>query len=139
LNSTIDSYTMDTPLGLAVKGSHIRATRLLLEKGANVNVMIKIGLHRMSPLYVAAMDGQLTIVKLLIAAGVDANGTDYLRLPIRPATEKGYTHIVKELINAGANVNIMNGKINELMDGAYLYPEIIELLRQHGATGKMRH
>ena len=129
---------MDTPLCLAVKGSHIRAVRLLLEAGANADVKVKIEHCRLSLLRVAAMDGQLTIVKLLIAAGANVNETCCWKSPICCAARKGYIRIVEELISAGANVNIMGGKFNEVVESAYLYPEIVELLRQHGATGETR-
>ena len=129
---------MATPLSLAVKGSRIRAVRLLLKAGADADVKVKIEHCRLSLLCVAAMDGQLTIVKLLIAAGANVNETCCWKSPICCAAKKGYIRVVKELIYAGANVNIMDGKFNKVLEHAYLYPEIIELLRQHGATGETR-
>lgn len=124
------------PLCLAVGGCHIRAVRILIESGAMIggckvksdNIASVWG----TPLHYAANNGQYTIAKLLIGIGADINEFSYRNITaICAACHKGYKNIVELLIEAGANIDRPGGR--DLLEDAYLHPDIQELLKRHGA------
>ncbi|WP_353273965.1 ankyrin repeat domain-containing protein [Wolbachia endosymbiont (group A) of Ennomos erosarius] len=93
-----EEYTL---LYLAAKRGHTKIVKILIEKGANVNVIGKGGL---TPLYWAVQEGRTEIVKILIAKGakVDAAGKDGFT-PLHWAVQKGRAEMVKILIENGAD------------------------------------
>ncbi|KAF9777330.1 hypothetical protein IL306_004461 [Fusarium sp. DS 682] len=69
------SEDFSTPLGSAVLGGHTDAAKLLLDEGANVNIMYsKIG----TPVLSAVQVGNLDIVKLVLCHGADLGGERYM-------------------------------------------------------------
>ena len=58
------------PLGVACAEGHRAVAGLLLEKGADVDGRDDAGFH---PLYLAAQNGHVECVKLLLKAGVSPN------------------------------------------------------------------
>lgn len=123
-------------LCLAVGGCHIRAVRILIEAGARIDgCKVKpdnIASVWDTPLHYAANNGQYTIAKLLIGIDADVNELSYgCVTAIYAACRKGYKNIVELLIEAGANIDRPGGY--DLLEEAYLHPDIQELLRRHGA------
>ena len=56
----------------------------------------------------AAKDGSLELVKLLLDAGSELNRVSIIGMTaLMLAAEKGHTEIVKALIDAGADVNLL--------------------------------
>ena len=70
-----------------------------LNDGINVNQNID---NKFTPLLVAAKEGHIKIVELLIAQGADVN----LKLPILGAIKHNQIGIVETLIAKGANINL---------------------------------
>lgn len=83
----------------------------LIAAGADVNVRNKDGI---TPLISAAWDGEIEIVKALLAANADVNAgdSDINAGPLYRAAENGFTEIVRLLLAAGANVNARETQSN---------------------------
>ena len=111
------------PLYWATKHDNVPAVRACLESGMDVNKVLNV--EKRTALHLAAHLGNAVLVKALIEAGADVNKlaspqfflndasgkrrkrTDLLRnvTPVFDAADKGHTHVVMELIKAGADVN----------------------------------
>lgn len=90
----------ETPLAWAVKQNHTEAVKLLLDSGADPN---KAG-YRF--LRIAVEHQNLEMVTALLNAGADPNKRMYRpERPLMTAALKGYTPILKKLIEGGANVD----------------------------------
>ena len=63
-----------TALHLAVYGGRRDAARLLVERGADVNVRSRGSIARVPPLGTAAFVGSVELARLLLDAGADVNG-----------------------------------------------------------------
>ena len=93
-----------TPLHLASGWNHYMAVRLLLEHGADANILTVDGF---SPLHIAASKRFFNVARLLIDGG---SSIDLLtktgRTPLRMAVESKHYMIVRLLLDHGADVNI---------------------------------
>lgn len=139
----IDSYSGLTPLLVALQSSRLDAARLLIDKGADVNVATSSGKDGWSTsgetsLMMAAGTGHLDTVKLLIEKSADVNAiwTRYYNYKIigngvrvrsgkakfskitafGMAAERGHLDVARLLIDKGADVE--EGSINT----SYKYP-----------------
>lgn len=96
-------------LGFAIKSDKSKDSwivRLLLHSGADPNSIVSNG-HQ-TALLVAIDESNLGLVKILIAAGADANpslGSGVERTPLQLAVEKGQMDIVNILLGNGADIN----------------------------------
>ena len=102
----VDGYT---PLGLAVHYGHLEETRLLLERGANPNV-IGGGEREMMPIHLALARGQREIAALLVERGAEPdepNGDDWT--PLHYAADAGDLESARTLVKAGARTGYANG------------------------------
>jgi len=88
----------------AVKRENVNAIRKLLNNGANVNQNIGNG---RSPLIQASSNGNLELVKLLLAKGADVNKANDKNgeTPLYQASKWGHANVVKVLMAKGADVN----------------------------------
>jgi ankyrin repeat protein len=98
----------DAPLHLAVSEGHTDLVSLLIDSGADTEAHNR---QSLTALCSAVYRGQLEMVKLLMAKGVDPNNASpdnyFCRgLPLGIAVEKGAFDIVEALIAGGANVNV---------------------------------
>ena len=87
---------------------------LLLSKGADPNkAAIDEEDVANTPLYLAASDGSIELVKNLLASGADPNKGYYIggfvRTPLYAAAEGGYTEVVKILLASGARQDLDTG------------------------------
>lgn len=82
----------------------VESLKMLLAARADINATDK----GMSPLYAAAQEGHVEVVRRLIAAGaaLDLHTDDAHSTALYAAADAGHLDIVKMLINAGANVNL---------------------------------
>ncbi len=109
-----------TPLLFAVRDGNTDITRLLLDRGADVN--LASGNHT-SPLIIALLNGQVGIATELLARGADPNAADdYHRAALFAAIDlRNFNHdkyddlptdgrdpldLIKALIRKGADVNL---------------------------------
>ncbi|CAL1274851.1 unnamed protein product, partial [Larinioides sclopetarius] len=87
----------DTPLHIASRRRDIDLMRLLIEKGAAVNLQNSEG---MTPLHIAAMEGDEGMLKVLSQANARANILDRRdRAPVHLAAERGHTNAVEILLD----------------------------------------
>ena len=107
----------DFPLMEAVKKGDAKNVRSLLESASfNKADIDRKGISGETALTVAAGDGNLEIVQLLVehGAAVDA-GKDGARTPLIEASGQGYVKVVQYLIEKGADVNARGGGITALL------------------------
>jgi ankyrin repeat protein len=92
------------PLSVAALYGRTRATRMLLDAGADVN--LRGGLWRAAPLQyaVASADAPAELVELLLRSGADVNAFDSEgRTALTDVAAWGRTDLVKMLLDAGAD------------------------------------
>jgi ankyrin repeat protein len=103
----------ETALHLAVstatgnKSDVMKVVNILLKHGADPNIASKSG---ETPLYRAAKSGHLMVVKLLILAKINEttlNGCATKKCPLTVACEYGHEEIVRELLERGADPNVL--------------------------------
>ena len=101
----------------AALGQVARLEELLAAPKTKINELSKEVIYKgLSPLHVAIDRNQLGIVGALISHGADLNlydnvpDMDYYRTPLIFAIEKGFTDIVKLLLDHGANVEKCTAK-----------------------------
>ena len=95
------------------------------------------GKNGKSPLWVAAQEDHLEIVKIPIQSGamVDNENTDGLT-PLHVASLNGHIEVVKHLVENGADVNNL-GNFNQSILGVAMikeFEEIADYLRANGAS-----
>jgi ankyrin repeat protein len=93
-----------TALHWAVYNSNAEMVQILLARGADVKATTRLG--RLTPLMIAAKNGDVDVIKLLTDAKADvvspnANGTT----PLMFAAGSGQANAVKLLLDRGADVN----------------------------------
>ena len=107
--------------------------KLLLSKGADVNVRSKKGL---TPLAWSAYGEDLDRIKLLISKGADVNaGDDDLKTPLHIASNWNKVEIVRLLISKGAKVDAVDRSGWTPLHWASFEggPEVVQLLIIKGA------
>ncbi|OCQ97280.1 hypothetical protein BCD64_20735 [Nostoc sp. MBR 210] len=82
-----------------VMTNRIETVKVLLDKGADINVVTYCG----SPLEEAARIGNSEVVDLLLAAGADVDNGTMSSTPLLKAIEHGNFDIALKLLTAGAN------------------------------------
>ncbi len=90
-----------TPLALYSARSSTPEVKLLVDRGADVNLAGKKG----APLVWAALVGNESIAGLLLDNGADANSSSLGRTPLMYAASRGNSEVVRLLIEHGADVN----------------------------------
>jgi hypothetical protein len=92
----------------AASVGNIALVKQFIGEGADVNAICEVGPVKVSSLYIAAQNGHLEVVKLLLEAGatVDAELNTDGATALYIASLNGHTEIVEILINFGANVNV---------------------------------
>ena len=103
-----------TPLSDAVREGHREISHDLIERGAELGFDENKASGELCEL---ARGGDLDKVKLLLAGGCDPNAADYdKRTCLHLAASVGNLHIVEELIEAGANVNVQDRPADRRMN-----------------------
>ena len=89
-----------TPLHIAAENGHTGMSKLLIEKGADVNGKNK---HGKTPLHYAAGNGNAAVAELLIEKGADVNAKDKDgKTPLAIAIKAGHEEVANLLHNHGA-------------------------------------
>jgi ankyrin repeat protein len=122
-----------TFLYLAAEFGHQRMVKLLLDKGADVNV--KGGAYG-NALQAASEGGHEAVVKLLLENGADVNaqGGEYGNA-LKAASEGGHEAVVKLLLENGADVNAQGGEYGNALQAASEggHEAVVKLLLDKGA------
>ena len=146
-------YGWKTPLLYAVGQGNETMVRLLLENGADANVLHsepRYGPPEQSmALHIAARDGNLHLVRLLLDHGADVNKgisrgaffavkwTPGARgwTALHAAAERGHIDVAKRLIHRGADVNARTIAGNTPLDFAkqHSHTKVAQYLIDHGA------
>ena len=110
--ATINSQTVrtntfssrgSTPLHTAASANHVEIARLLIQRGARVNVKDD---SDNAPLHLAIHGGHGELAKLLIESGAYIHSRNYNgNLPIQVAASAGLPDVITQLIAAGSPVN----------------------------------
>jgi ankyrin repeat protein len=102
--------TGETMLHVAAMNQSLEVTRLLIEKGADVEGRVRVDgaltpCTSQTPLHVAAIRGNLSVVKLLVSAGASVNAKTMTtgRTALQLAVELGHDEIVNYLLESGAS------------------------------------
>ena len=92
-----------TPLYLAVRGGHLAAAKLLMERGADANVAPTPLLG--PPLMPALAKRRVDLINLLLQGGANPNAQRGGESALHIAVRSGCLDCVKALVEAGADVN----------------------------------
>jgi len=99
-----------------------------------VELLLKFGADTGDVLSIAARNGHLDVVRVLVANGAEINPTRG-SLPLELASRYGHKEVVVWLIEHGAKVNSPNRKKGTPLSAsiAFGHSEIVEILIEHGA------
>jgi hypothetical protein len=108
-------------LHVAAMNQSLEITRLLIEKGADVEGRLIVD-HAMTrctsrtPLHMATVRGHLSIIKLLVSAGADVNASTMVtgRTALQLAVESGHEEIANYLLDCGAISTMIDGELGRL-------------------------
>ncbi|MDB5117168.1 MAG: hypothetical protein JWQ79_2660 [Mucilaginibacter sp.] len=128
----INEYTADgfTALGLACYFGQFEVARLLVLKGADVNLPSKNG-YNVYPIHSAAADNHTNIVRMLIGSGAQVNVKQQAGItPLHSAAQNGNLEMLILLLENGALVNIRmeGGKLPADLAREKGFDDIAEIL-----------
>jgi ankyrin repeat protein len=121
-----------SPMVSAASSRNIKIVDILLQAGTKVNVEPR----KDSPLEIAALYGQIEMMKLLLANGANPNHRDYQnQTALMSAVMSKKIEAVQMLLEAGADVNVKSIDERTALDRAewQKLPEIATLLKNYGA------
>lgn len=125
-----------TPLlHLAVDRGHQPIVELLLDAGTEVDA--RDADSGKTPLFAAAVNGEVQKVELLVRRGADVNAkTSHLRTPLHDAAWSGKAEVVRYLLTAGADADPKDGFAYSPLDFANQqgHAEVARLLEEAGGT-----
>ncbi|KAI1086119.1 ankyrin repeat-containing domain protein [Rostrohypoxylon terebratum] len=106
LTRGLDINTVDmqfAPLIVAVAWDNIEVARLLLDNGANMDVVDNM---KNSPLHVAAICGHIEMMEMLLEEGANVDAKDWRKwTPLHQAVNSGRVNMITILIRRGADIN----------------------------------
>lgn len=128
----------------AVKAGDAGKVGAALQAGANPGV---VGEGGMTALMMAAADGQLEVVKALVASGADIHAKDdrgftaLMCACYNPELDRGFPAVVKALIDAGADIEtqIFYGVRPLMLAAGGGEAGVVEVLLKAGAEPKARN
>lgn len=129
---------VDNKLIMSTYTGDLPQIKLLLEKGANVNLRDK---KQRTPLIFAASNGHTSVVEFLIGKGAAVNARDSGgRTALMYAAKRSFNETAAVLLKNGAEVNVQSKKkgITALMLAAvWNNEELVQMLLKHGADPQL--
>ena len=110
----------------------------LLQQGININAIEETGRPKgTSPLLLAILNGHVKTAQLLVRRGARQDLADEeSRLPLPLAAENGYELVVRELLRAGGDPNMMSGADEDtpmILAAAKGHEKVVKVLLENGA------
>ena len=122
-----------TALYVAVEAGNIELTKLLIDRGADVNLPVKF---KRTPLYAAAFGAFPDLVKLLLESGADPMQLAKSQTVLHVAADNGCLQCAIHLVEAGAEVNALT--VNGVPPIHFAirngHDDVAAYLRDHGAA-----
>ncbi|XP_077560953.1 uncharacterized protein LOC144175821 isoform X2 [Haemaphysalis longicornis] len=136
VNVAIKNYEGETPLHVAVAKANFRATQQILQ--IRTDIVHEKNKENVTALHMAVTKNLYDIVKTLLTQGriaVDAVCGQGSRTALSLALEHGHKHVVKVLVDAGADVNKLDADGNTPLHICLMrhHYEIIKILVAAGA------
>ncbi|OHT07684.1 hypothetical protein TRFO_24107 [Tritrichomonas foetus] len=105
-DSDINSLSWDgTPLTIVARGNCVEGAKLLISKGANVNIYSE---NKDTPILSAAAAGNISMLKLLVDSGADVNAVGANNsTPLSLAFEGKYNACILYLMQKNASARFM--------------------------------
>ncbi|XP_052272329.1 poly [ADP-ribose] polymerase tankyrase-like isoform X2 [Dreissena polymorpha] len=125
------------PVHYAVMYSHVDVLKILIKHQVDVNKCLSAGKNKVTPLMMAAQQGNMEICRVLVQNGAFIDILDKLkRSALTHAVINGHTHVASYLLNLGANPNCSDSSGNKVVHYAAAYGWIccLKLLKEAGAS-----
>jgi hypothetical protein len=107
-----------------------------LQGKADVNT---VAVNNRTPLYIAALNGQDTCVRVLLEGKANVNAVDLSnKTPLYIAARKGHDTCVRVLLEANADVNVVNARGETLLFDLLLIPDSVSHTRGLSTRSRIR-
>jgi ankyrin repeat protein len=131
---TLAGVDDETPLHQAVRADDIQKVESLLRSGASAKAVDRYGI---TPLSLAAVNGNAAMIKKLLDAGADPNGKDLTGETIlMTAARTGKPDAIKLLIDRGADVNALDPEFQQnalMLAVRENHPQAVKVLIERGS------
>jgi ankyrin repeat protein len=128
-----DSTDNATPLDLASQNGHVKAARMLIERGADPTAQNK---HGQTPLHLASQWGKVDVARMLIEHGADPTAQNrHEETPLHMALQRRQVDVALMLIERGADLTAQNRDGETLLHLASQWGQVdvSRMLIEHGA------
>ncbi|KAF6788786.1 ankyrin repeat domain-containing protein 52 [Colletotrichum sojae] len=137
LDPNENSESGRTALGAACDKGNLEAVRLVMEAGANIDM---VDHRRRTPIYAASHNGHVDVIKVLLEKGADISVADNDGwTPLNAASNGGHLEVVKVLLEKGADVSVASQSgltpLNTASYGGHL--EVVKVLLEKGADASV--
>jgi cytochrome c len=122
-----------TALYIAVEAGNVELAKLLIDRGADVNLPVKF---KRTPLYAATFGSFPDLVKLLLDSGADPSQLAKSQTPLHVAADVGCLQCAIYLVEAGADVNALTANQVPPIHFAVRngHNDVVAYLHDHGAA-----
>jgi hypothetical protein len=125
----------DADLLRSAQFGEVEAARKAVADGADVNCIDPAD-RVATPIFHAACNGHVEIVKLLLQKGADPNARNIgSNTALMLAARRGHVEVVNALIAGGVDVNARDRSGGTALENAREHPDVQRILRQAGAKG----